>query len=248
MPASFAAVSFFGRASTRRALLIGLGLGLGLGCKGDDKPGTAAVTRPSTRADGGDDQDTFDRDRQPTIIIRALGLQPGMVVADIGAGTGLLTGHLAQAVSPGGHVVATDIDPAVLEYLTSRMAAGGYDHVVEAKVVAPDEPGLEAGRFDAINLAQVDHYFDDRAAWLKKAAPALKPGGKLAISNRQVHRNAAVAAAQGAGFRLVTEISDIPGQFVAVFDRPSASPRDAARPGDAGPLVLPAVNPAKAPR
>ncbi|HVV88746.1 MAG TPA: class I SAM-dependent methyltransferase, partial [Kofleriaceae bacterium] len=131
--------------------------------------------------------------------------------------TGLLTAHLARAVSPGGHVVATDIEPSVIEYLTARMAAGGYQHVVEARVVAPNEPGLEPGRFDAINLAEVDHYFDDRVAWLKKALPALKPGGKLAISNRLVHRNAAVAAAQAAGFRLVTEIPDIPGQFVAVF-------------------------------
>ena len=138
--------------------------------------------------------------------------------------------HLARAVSPGGHVVATDIESSVIEYLTSRMIAGGYEHVVEARVVSPNEPGLEAGRFDAINLAQVDHYFDDRVTWLRLAAPALKPGGKLAISNRQVHRNAAVAAAVTAGFRLVTEISDIPGQFVAVFEvAPPPPPTKASR-------------------
>lgn len=228
MPARFAAVFVFGRAVQRRAIVIGLGLalalGLGLGgaCKGEKAAaGKKADGRPSTKVDDDEgDQDTFDRERQPDIIIRALGLEAGMVVADVGAGTGLLTGHLARAVSPGGHVVATDIDPAVIEYLTSRMAAGGYAQVVEPRVVAPTEPGLEEGRFDAINLAQVDHYFDDRVAWLTKAKLALKPGGKLAISNRQVHRNAAVAAAQSAGFHLVTEISDIPGQFVAVFDVP----------------------------
>jgi SAM-dependent methyltransferase len=215
------------------AALAGLLIVAGAACKGDGKAAprnTAADgARPSTQVDDGDDQSQFDRERQPGIILRALELEPGMVVADIGAGTGLLTAHLARAVSPGGHVVATDIDASVIEYLTSRMAAGGYEHVVEPRVVKPDDPGLEPGRFDAINLAQVDHYFDDRVAWLKKAAPALKPGGKLAISNRQVHRNAAVAAAEQAGFRLVTEISDVPGQFVAVFEVAPPSPPKAPR-------------------
>jgi ubiquinone/menaquinone biosynthesis C-methylase UbiE len=209
------------------AVALAAALGLAASCKGDGKGASRAEAgeRPSTRTDEGDDQSRFDRERQPEIIVRALGLQKGMVVADIGAGTGLLTAHLARAVSPGGQVVATDIDASVIEYLTSRMAASGYQHVVEPRVVKPDEPGLEGGRFDAINLAQVDHYFDDRVGWLKKAAPALKPGGKLAISNRQVHRNGAVEAAQAAGFRLVTEISDVPGQFVAVFAVAPTPPR-----------------------
>jgi SAM-dependent methyltransferase len=224
-------VSVFGAGSGRQISLVVLVPALALAlaaCKGDGKAARADDGRPSTRVDdGGDDQDSFDRERQPEIIIRALALKPGMVVADIGAGSGLLTGHLARAVTPGGRVVATDIDPAVIDYLTSRMAAGGYEHVVEARVVKPTEPGLDAGQFDAINLAQVDHYFDDRAGWLRKARPALKPGGRIAISNRQVHRNGAVAAAQSAGFHLVTEISDIPGQFVAVFEvtPPTEAPR-----------------------
>ena len=215
----------------RVGLTIVLGIPLALGavaCKGDGQAGTSGSARPSTKPEDGDDQTRFDRERQPEMIIRALGLRPGMVVADVGAGTGLLTAHLAKAVSPGGKVVATDIDAAVLDYLTSRMAAGGYAHVVEARVVDPAKPGLEPNTYDAINLAQVDHYFDDRVTWLREAAPALKPGGKIAISNRQVHRNAAVAAAEAAGFRLVTEVADIPGQFVAVFElapAPTKAPR-----------------------
>ncbi len=212
------------------SIAFGVALAGAAGCKNEGQAaGRSATERASTRTDDGDDQTRFDRERQPEVLIRALALRPGMVVADVGAGTGLLTAHLARAVSPGGHVVATDVEASVIEYLTSRMAAAGFASVVEGRVVSPSAPGLEAGRFDAINLAQVDHYFDDRVAWLRAALPALKPGGRLAISNRQVHRNAAVTAAQTAGFRLVTEISDIPGQFVAVFDvAPAPAPKPKA--------------------
>jgi ubiquinone/menaquinone biosynthesis C-methylase UbiE len=186
------------------------------GCKSEP---SSAAGNGSAGKDGDDgDQRVFDRERQPDVIIKALGLVPGKVVADIGAGTGLLTVHVARAVTPGGTVVATDIDGAVLDLLRSRMATAGYDRIVEGRVVEPTEPGLEAGTYDAILLAQVDHYFDDRVDWLRKARPALKPGGKVAIVNRMHHRAAALAAAQTAGFRLVTEISDVPGQFVAVFE------------------------------
>jgi ubiquinone/menaquinone biosynthesis C-methylase UbiE len=194
-----------------------LALGAAAGCKSEPSDASGKTVEQGKDRDDGDQQ-VFDRERQPEVIIKALGLAPGKVVADIGAGTGLLTVHVARAVTPGGHVVATDIDGAVLDLLRSRMAAAGFDDIVEGVVVKPTEPGLEAGRFDAILLAQVDHYFDDRVAWLTKARPALKPGGKLAIVNRMHHRAAALAAAQAAGFRLVTEVADVPGQFVAVFD------------------------------
>ena len=183
-------------------------------------PGTAdGRAKPDVPAD---DQSRFDQERQPEQIVAALQLKPGMVIADVGAGTGLLTVHVARAVYPSGRVVATDIDTAVLDYLSARMEAAGYDSIVEARKVAPTDPGLEKASYDVILLAQVDHYFDDRVAWLTRAAPALKPGGRLAITNRMQHRAPAVAAAEAVGFHLVTEVNDLPGQFVALFERDAA--------------------------
>ena len=98
------------------------------------------------------------------------------------------------------------------------MVTAGYDRLVENRVVKPTDPGLEAGRYDAILLAQVDQYLDDRLAWLIRVRPALVRGGTLTISNRLQHRAAALTAADAAGFRLVSESSDIPGQFVAIFE------------------------------
>ncbi len=163
------------------------------------------------------EQTEFDRERRPDVVIATIGLKPGDVVADVGAGTGLLTIHIARAVSPGGHVVATDVDAAVLDLLASRMADAGLSEVVEREVVAPEDPGLEPGAFDVILLAQVDHYFQDPVSWLKKAIPALRPGGRIVITNRVHHRTDGLEAAQKAGLRKVRESTDIPGQYVAVF-------------------------------
>lgn len=182
-----------------------------------DRGGTAERRTEETRSS---EQAEFDRERRPDVILATIGLEPGDVVADVGAGTGLLTVHVARAVSPGGKVVATDVDAAVLEMLAARIDAAGLSGIVERKVVAPDDPGLAPGAFDVILLAQVDHYFDDAAAWLRAAIPALAPDGRVVVTNRIHHRAGAMAAAEAAGLTLVREVTDIPGQYVAVFEAP----------------------------
>lgn len=163
------------------------------------------------------EQERFDAERKPQKVVEALGIKPGSRVADIGASSGLLTLHLARAVKPGGKVVATDIDGAVLELLRARLQNAGLADMVEPKVVGPDEPGLEAGAFDAILLAEVDQYFSDGVAWIKNATKALKPGGRIVISNRIHHRQKSMASAEGAGLKLLEESTPVPTHFIAVF-------------------------------
>jgi ubiquinone/menaquinone biosynthesis C-methylase UbiE len=176
------------------------------------------------------EQVKFDAERAPDKVVAALGIGPGSRVADIGAGSGLLTVHLARAVAPNGKVVATDIDGAVLELLGRRMDALGLGKLVERKVVQADSPGLEPGAYDAILLAEVDHYFTDEVAWLKAATKALKPGGRIVISNRIHHRPKSMAAAQRAGLKLIADSTPVATHFIAVFVAPT-SPAGAAATG-----------------
>ncbi len=76
------------------------------------------------------EQARFDAERRPDKVVEALGIKPGSVVADIGAGSGLLTVHLARAVAPSGKVVATDVDGAVLELLKARLKSSNLANVV----------------------------------------------------------------------------------------------------------------------
>jgi ubiquinone/menaquinone biosynthesis C-methylase UbiE len=186
-------------------------------CGRNEAEGDSSAATPRSGDDTAREQARFDAERRPEKVVEALGIGPGSRVADVGAGSGLLTVHLARAVKPDGRVVATDIDGAVLDLLQSRLAAVGLADLVERKVVDAQHPGLEAGAYDAILLAEVDHYFSDEVAWLKEATRALKPGGRIVISNRIHHRQRAMAAAQRAGLKLESESMPVPTHFIAVF-------------------------------
>lgn len=145
-------------------------------------------------------------------------------MADIGSGSGLLTVHLARAVAPGGKVVATDIENAVLDLLRSRIERAGLQGLVEPRLVEPDAPGLEPQSYDVILLAEVDHYLSDPTAWLTSVQAALRPQGAIAITNRIHHRARALEAAKRAKLLLVSESSPVPNTFLAVFRPGPATP------------------------
>jgi ubiquinone/menaquinone biosynthesis C-methylase UbiE len=166
------------------------------------------------------EQAQFDAMRQPENVVKALGLKPGSRVADIGAGSGLLTVHLARAVAPNGKVVATDVESVVFDMMRARLAASQLTNLVEMRLVKKDVPNLEAGAYDAILLSEVDNYFDDPVDWLKQAMKALKPGGKIVITNR-IHRSAvSLANAKAAGLKLESNTTPEPSHFIAVFGVP----------------------------
>jgi ubiquinone/menaquinone biosynthesis C-methylase UbiE len=209
-------------------LLLVLLVATGCGRNEAEGDSSGSVARPID--DTAREQARFDAERRPEKVVEALGIGPGSRVADIGAGSGLLTVHLARAVKPNGRVVATDIDGAVLDLLQSRLAAAGLADLVERRVVGAEQPGLEAGAYDAILLAEVDHYFSDEVSWLKEATRALKPGGRIVISNRIHHRQKSMAAAQRAGLKLEAESTPVPTHFIAEFraGAAGASPAPAA--------------------
>jgi trans-aconitate methyltransferase len=155
----------------------------------------------------------YESYRQPARIVASLALAPGMRVADVGAGRGLVTGRIADAVGPRGRVVATDVDGAALAAIPRRPT-------VATRVVARDEPGLERGAYDRIFLGEVDQYLPDRATYFRKLTAALAPGGFIAVSNRLSYRAAVLAAANAAGLRAVEVSAGLPAHFFIRLERP----------------------------
>lgn len=160
---------------------------------------------------------SYDRFRQPDRLLAAFALEPGDVVADVGAGRGYLTFRLADAVGADGAVVATDIDPSAIAELRRLAARRRGGAPVDVRLVTPDDPGLESGRFDLVVLAQVDHLLEDRVDTLRALRPALAVDGMLAVSNRRTHRGRLLEAAKAAGYSIYSEPADLPGQYLVLL-------------------------------
>lgn len=167
---------------------------------------------------------------RPEIVLRAMKLEDGDVVADLGAGTGFYTRRLARAVGPSGKVWANDIQPEMLDRLKELAAKEGIANVVTVLGTETD-PKLPAGTFDWILLVDVYHEFQQPEPMLAKIRAALKPDGRVALveyraegdSAAHIHELHKMSVEQvlaewlPAGFRHVETIEELPTQHLFVF-------------------------------
>jgi ubiquinone/menaquinone biosynthesis C-methylase UbiE len=122
----------------------------------------------------------LNRLQPPDRVLDAIGVRPGMTVAEIGAGQGRYAVQLAVRVGPSGKVYAEDIDADALDYLRQRCQRWGLEQVtiVHGEV---NDPKLPPGKLDLIWVVSSYHHFDDPVALLRQARSALKADGRLAV-------------------------------------------------------------------
>jgi ubiquinone/menaquinone biosynthesis C-methylase UbiE len=113
-------------------------------------------------------------------VVAKLRLKPGQTVADIGAGTGLFEGALANAVSPGGTVYAVDVEQGLIDHISQRATDLKVSNV---RVVLGKftDPALPVRTIDTALINDVLHHIEDRPTYLKNLAGYLKPTGRIAV-------------------------------------------------------------------
>lgn len=121
-----------------------------------------------------------EAEEAPSKALAALELKPGMVVADIGAGSGYYTSRMAKLVGPTGKVFATDIQPGMIELLNRRVQAEGLANVTTI-LGAMDDPKLTPASIDLAIMVDVYHELQDPQVFLQKLRPAFKPGGRFVL-------------------------------------------------------------------
>jgi ubiquinone/menaquinone biosynthesis C-methylase UbiE len=120
------------------------------------------------------------REEQPEKAILSFHLKPGMMIGDVGAGTGFYSLRVARAIVPGGVVYAEDIQPGMLEKLNSNAAAQHVGNVVTVLGTETD-PRLPAGKLDLVLLVDVYHEFSRPQRMLDRIRDSLKPDGQLVL-------------------------------------------------------------------
>lgn len=126
---------------------------------------------------GGTADRPFGRGR----AIDELELRPGMRVADVGCGPGVLTLPIARAVAPGGEVVALDMQAKMLDRMQRRMDKAGMTNV-RAVCAGAGDGQLPHSHFDRAVLSTVLGEIPDRVRALREIRDALKPGGYLVVA------------------------------------------------------------------
>jgi len=115
-----------------------------------------------------------------TQVLANLSLKPGMVVADIGAGSGFFSRPLAKAVAPGGKVYAVDIQQGLLDYINKRDAEEKISNI-QTVLGEFDDPKIPARDVDLAFINDVLHHIEHRAVYLKALGTYIKPSGRIAI-------------------------------------------------------------------
>ncbi len=121
-----------------------------------------------------------EAEEAPSKALAALELKPGMVVADIGAGSGYYTSRISKLVGATGKVYATDIQPGMIELLNRRIQSEGLANVTSI-LGGMDDPKLPPNSIDLAIMVDVYHELQTPQVFLQKLREVFKPGGRLVL-------------------------------------------------------------------
>jgi ubiquinone/menaquinone biosynthesis C-methylase UbiE len=121
-----------------------------------------------------------EEEEAPSKALDALELKPGMVVADIGAGSGYYASRMARRVGPAGRVYATDIQPGMIDLLDRRIRSEGLSNVTTV-LGGMDDPKLPPNSIDLAIMVDVYHELQQPQIFLQRLKEAFKPGGRLVL-------------------------------------------------------------------
>ena len=128
-----------------------------------------------------DSREEWANGRQPPEkVMDAVGIKPGMVIGEIGAGRGRYTVHLAMRVGDSGKIYANDINDQALTYLRERCRRDRIENI-ETILGKVDDPLLPEGALDMVFMVWVYHMMEEPVAMLKSLLPSLKPGATVVI-------------------------------------------------------------------
>ena len=119
-----------------------------------------------------------EQEERTDLLVDAMKLQPGEVVADIGAGSGYFTWRMARIVGPMGKVYAVDIQQEMLDLLMRNLGKRRISNAVPVLGTITD-PRLPANTVDTALMVDVYHEFDHPFEMLHAMQGALKPGGRI---------------------------------------------------------------------
>ena len=175
-----------------------------------------------------------EREERLSLLVKSLKLQPGMVIADIGAGSGVVSMLMAEQIGNDGRILAVDVQQKMLNRLVKRARQRGLSNITPVKGTSKS-PNLKPASVDLVILVDVYHEFDFPFEMMQQISAALKPGGRVAfveyrkedpsVPIKLVHKMTEAQVKKEAGLpefglRWKETIGILPRQHIVVFQRP----------------------------
>ena len=164
-------------------------------------------------------------------LLKNLAIQPGTVIADIGAGSGYHSTLLSKMVGDG-KVYAVDVEKEMIAYLKNRIKLEGYKNIIPL-LSTEQKVSLPANSIDVMLLVDVYHEFSFPYEMTLSMLEALKPGGKLVLVEftaedpnvpiKTIHKMSqrqAVKEFKALGFSFEKNIGNLPWQHCMIFRKP----------------------------
>lgn len=180
-------------------------------------------------------EETRDKRNEAETVMDMAEIEPGMTVADIGAGNGYYTIRLAPRVGESGRVLAQDVIAETRDRLAERVTRERLDNV-SVRLGEFADPKLPANSFDRIFMVHMYHEIESPYEFLWHMRPALRDGGRVVVvdADRPTNRHGTPpdllnCEFEAVGYRRVVyrAMPDI-GGYYAMFERVGARPT----PGD----------------
>ena len=119
-----------------------------------------------------------EQEERTDLLLPELRLAPGMMVADIGAGTGYIARRIAKVVGPTGAVYAVDVQPEMIRML-GELARREKLAQIRPVLGADADVKLPAASIDLAIMVDVYHELEFPYEVLASIVKALKPGGRI---------------------------------------------------------------------
>ncbi len=178
-----------------------------------------------------------EEEERLTLLMEALKLKPGMQVADIGAGSGVISVMIAKRIGDG-KVFAVDIQQEMLDALEEKCRMEKVTNV-HPVLGTTQSPRLAAGSIDLSIMVDVYHEFDFPYEMLREMSTSLKPDGRIAfveyrkedptVPIKLVHKMSEAQVRKEAelpelGLTWQETVGTLPRQHVVIFRKGAAIP------------------------
>jgi len=163
----------------------------------------------------------------PELVLKTIGIKPGMIIGEVGAGRGRYTVQIASRISPSGKIYANDIEEDYLQYIEKRCVNHGLTNV-KTVLGGLTDPKLPPAALDMVIMVNVVHCLAEPVALLRNIKKSLKPDGVIAIVEGSLEKYPAAAGEwfprskylkiyKDAGYELVREETFLPQDNIYIL-------------------------------